>query len=352
MTIRCIVSHDEVAEILGVHAKSFEETYVDKTMELKQLFIEHVKTLRAPKSRTGGSGSASADASTNSLSLSIQVNPYGFPIAPAPTSWQKVNKEHMESLYRTYMTQHYRKYQSLITVPVSLSILGLASTDKERQAPFHRIASKQTDFIKSKYTPRGINLDDPRTMKRESIVKLFEHIAAREVSHGVQDAFGFKNILSSHKQGALLPYRYSGANSGANDNITPAPRRKSKSQRRETAGNHNDHAESPGTQSSTQQQQAFYHPGVTPSIPTMPGLSLDPAFSVDPPIDVDPELDPAIHFGTISPGMVTAPVATSPHDHSLGDPKLVDNINEVPAAEGGNTADTPETNTVDMVGKR
>jgi len=213
---------------------------------------------------------------------------------------------------------------------------------------------KQMDFIKLKYIPRGINLDDPCIMKRESIVKLFKHIAAREVSHGVQDAFGFKNILSSLKKGALLPSRYSSANSGANVNITPAPapQRKSKSQRREAAGNHNYHAESPGTQSSTQQQQAFYHPGVTPLIPTMPGLSLDPAFSVDPPIDLDSELDPTIHFGTISPGMVTAPVATSPHDHSLGDPKLVDNINGVPAAEGGNTADTLETNTVDMVGKR
>jgi len=109
------------------------------------------------------------------------------------------------------MTQHYCKYQSLITVPVSLSILGLASTDKERQALFRRIASKQMDFIKSKYIPCGINLDDPCTMKRESIVKLFEHIAVREVSHGVQDAFGFKNILSSRKQGALLPSRYSSA---------------------------------------------------------------------------------------------------------------------------------------------
>jgi len=148
--------------------------------------MEHVKTLRTPKSQTGASAGAGANAGTNSLSLSIQVDPYGFPIAPAPTSWQKVNKEHMESLYRTYMTQHYRKYQSLITVPVILSILGLASTDKECQAPFRRIASKQMDFIKSKYIPCGINLDDPRTMKHESIVKLFEHIAVQEVSHGVQ----------------------------------------------------------------------------------------------------------------------------------------------------------------------
>jgi len=60
-------------------------------------------------------------------------------------------------------------------------------------------------------------------MKCESIVKLSEHIAAQEVSHGVQDAFGFKNILSSHKQSALLPSHYSSANSGADDDTTPAP---------------------------------------------------------------------------------------------------------------------------------
>jgi len=50
--------------------------------------------------------------------------------------------------------------------------------------------------------------------------------------------------------------------------------------------------------------------------------------------------------------MVRAPVATSPHDHSLGDPKLVDNINGVPATEARNTTNILETNTVDMVGKR
>ena len=114
--IVCIVSHDEVAEILGVHAKSFEETYADKTMGLKRLFMEHVKTLCTPTSRTGASAGAGAK------TLSIQVDPCRFPIAPVPTSWDKVNKEHMESLYRTYMTQHYRKYQCLITVPACLSI--------------------------------------------------------------------------------------------------------------------------------------------------------------------------------------------------------------------------------------
>ena len=183
--------------------------------------MEHVKTLRTPTSRTGASAGAGAN------TLSIQVDPCRFPIAPVPTSWDKVNKEHMESLYCTYMTQHYCKYQCLITVPACLS--------------------KQRDFIKSKYIPRGVNLDDPRTMKRESIVKLFEHIAAREISHGVQDAFRFKNILSSRKQGALLPSRYSDENdtmAPEHDNTipapAPAPRRQSKSQR-EAAGNVNEY---------------------------------------------------------------------------------------------------------------
>ena len=41
-------------------------------------------------------------------------------------------------------------------------------------------------------------------MRRESIVKFFEHIAAWEVSHGVQDAFGFKNILLSQGMSYVL----------------------------------------------------------------------------------------------------------------------------------------------------
>lgn len=51
-------------------------------------------------------------------------------------------------------------------------------------------------------------MDDPRAMKREAIIKFFQHIATREASHGVPNAFRFKAVLSSRKKGDLCETSY------------------------------------------------------------------------------------------------------------------------------------------------
>lgn len=45
-------------------------------------------------------------------------------------------------------------------------------------------------------------------MKREAIINFFQHIARREPSHGVQNAFRFKAVLSSRKKGKLINTHY------------------------------------------------------------------------------------------------------------------------------------------------
>jgi len=45
--LRTVISHDEIAKILGVTSKSFEETFEDKARELKRTLLEYVKTLTA-----------------------------------------------------------------------------------------------------------------------------------------------------------------------------------------------------------------------------------------------------------------------------------------------------------------
>jgi hypothetical protein len=87
--------------------------------------------------------------------------------------------------------------------------LELASGgEKDRQVPFTRIAEKQSAFIASKYLPRGLRLDDPRAMKRVDIIKLFEHIGSRQASHGVKDAFRYKQYLSTRKKGDFRAANY------------------------------------------------------------------------------------------------------------------------------------------------
>lgn len=45
-------------------------------------------------------------------------------------------------------------------------------------------------------------------MKWDSLVAFFKHVAEREASHGVPHAFRFNSVLSSRKNGNMLPARY------------------------------------------------------------------------------------------------------------------------------------------------
>src|SRR3979490_1857787 len=91
------------------------------------------------------------------------------------------------------------------------------------------MSAKQSDFIQAKYIPCGITLNDPRAMKREAMIQFFQHVAARQESHGNQDAFRFKAILPSRKKGTLCDAKYCDADAGLDQPApAPAPRRKKK----------------------------------------------------------------------------------------------------------------------------
>lgn len=100
-----MVSHDDIAQVMGVPCKSFHETYEKKVDEFMRTVMEYVKTVRA--AARSGSGSGSEPGQT---SVTVEVDSDGYPIAPCPTSWDKVTKDDLERLYRLYITQHYRMY--------------------------------------------------------------------------------------------------------------------------------------------------------------------------------------------------------------------------------------------------
>ncbi len=52
-------------------------------------------------------------------------------------------------------------------------------------------------------------------MKREMLITFFRHIAARETTYGIQNAFRFKAVLSKRKKGSLLPTQYGDIGAGA-----------------------------------------------------------------------------------------------------------------------------------------
>jgi hypothetical protein len=174
----------------------------DKCEDFMRTVNEYLRTFR-------DNASAGAGDTSGKRNVSFELDSDGFPILPR-TSWNKISKENLEKIYRTYITTHYRRfiYPMPVLLNCSSALLGLASSNKNCQTPFTRIAEKQSDFIQSKYLPRGVSLNDPRGMKREEIIKIFDHIEGRQASHGVKDAFRFKCILSSRKKGSLCVSKY------------------------------------------------------------------------------------------------------------------------------------------------
>jgi hypothetical protein len=200
-------SHENISDLLRTPCKSFKQMHEDKSNDIMLSVHEYIQTVEASGRGAAGAGFGSG---TSKANLSIEVDSEGFPISPSPSSWDKTSKVDIEPLYRSYITLHYRTF-FLITVPCRSVVdkgTGLASGVEKRQAPFTRIAMKQTDFIASKYLPRGLVLKDPRSMRRHEMIKFFDHIANRQTSHGIKDAFRFKAVLSSRKKGDLGLVKY------------------------------------------------------------------------------------------------------------------------------------------------
>ena len=51
-------------------------------------------------------------------------------------------------------------------------------------------------------------MNDPRGMKRDAMIKFFEHITLRQSTSTIKDAFRFKAVLSSRKKGSLRETKY------------------------------------------------------------------------------------------------------------------------------------------------
>ena len=149
--------------------------------------------------------------------------------------------------------------------------VGLACGGKDCQTPFQQLFLKQSDFILLKYLPLDTTLDSPWMMHCENMVKVFKYIAVCQASHGVQDTFRFKAVLSSHKKGSLHLACYFDLNV---EQVSPALEVTNTNSQREKGGRH-------WKIHKAAEQMLWGAPYLFTTIPSQPnvgrGLSRDPA---------------------------------------------------------------------------
>lgn len=129
-----MISHDNIPEIIGVHSLSFQDMYgLKKTIELKRIFMEYVKTVRAAADTSNGTGTGAGDRLVSTdPSLTVRLDPKGFPVAPSPPSWDKVSKDNIERLYRSYVTHHYRMFFKFVYAGFQMLIFIRARIRRQR----------------------------------------------------------------------------------------------------------------------------------------------------------------------------------------------------------------------------
>ena len=173
---------------------------------MKRELNDYLKTLLLAKEQ--GANERTGKRRSAEIQGMLEINEDGYLVAPRTQSWGKVTKADLEPIYRMYITQHYRVFPYLALMGGLDTLIGLACRDVRRQAPFERITIDPSLFIDAEYMPDDVQLSDPRSMKLDAIIRFFEHIADREVIHGIRNAFRFKAVLSSHKKGVIQMARY------------------------------------------------------------------------------------------------------------------------------------------------
>ena len=81
----------------------------------------------------------------------------------------------------------------------------LASGFRKNHVPFGQLIGHTSQFVNPKYLPQTIAFKDPHNMTKEAIVELCTHIRERQQTHGVHDAFVFRQYAD---KGKMIPAEY------------------------------------------------------------------------------------------------------------------------------------------------
>lgn len=99
-------SHDNIAELLGVKAGTFESNNADAVMGIRRQLLEYVKRLKEALAGNHGSGE-------NTSAACVVPDDEGWPELVGFDPLAKLSKDEMEVTIRAYLSAHYGEQPAL-----------------------------------------------------------------------------------------------------------------------------------------------------------------------------------------------------------------------------------------------
>lgn len=96
--------HDNIAELLGVKAGTFESNNAEAVMGIRRQLLEYVKRLKEALAGNSGCGE------NTSTVASVVPDGDGWPQLVGFDSSDKLTKDEMEGIIRAYLSAHYGEH--------------------------------------------------------------------------------------------------------------------------------------------------------------------------------------------------------------------------------------------------
>ena len=118
---------DNIAELMGIPAAKFINTYQNDVNKMKLNLLKYAKALRTSQSH-GNLPFGIGDDGRRQVVLQSTVD--GYPILPIPLESNNWHKHDWENLFTSYIGWHYDKYSESFEIPALTDEIELAMGGK------------------------------------------------------------------------------------------------------------------------------------------------------------------------------------------------------------------------------
>ncbi|KAF8182686.1 hypothetical protein BJ912DRAFT_928435 [Pholiota molesta] len=186
--------HDQMAEMMGLTAESFETKWPDEVQQMERLLTNYVRHLRGRipgiLDANGDAGAVLPNPTGQKPAPIFEVNNAGYPIVPANFVPEDSNKLILEDMFRRYLSLHYK----------------VATNGRTHQVPYADVTKNMRTYIDKEYLPKKFVIKEPRSMKVGDLKTFFKFVLDRQHTQETAKVFRYRNVSLGRPKKIITAY--------------------------------------------------------------------------------------------------------------------------------------------------